>query len=135
MKKRTTKTKLSLPMSIAIATTATIVLLILFCAAYASLILNGALKNNDFKIAARVVVALSVFIGVRIVIRNNEKYIAATIFTICVLLLILCMAMIFKINISNLLIVLLFILLGIGCGLLFRNLKTKKSHFQKKPYR
>ena len=135
MKKGASIKKLSLPTTVAIAVTSMIALMILFCGACASLILKGIIKNTDLKIAARIFVAFTSFVGVKFVIRNNAKYLTLSIFTACMLLLMLIGTIILKINIGNFVIIVLFVMLGVASGVILDNIKPKKSRFQKKRYR
>ena len=135
MKKRANVKAHSLPMTITIAIATTIVLLMIFCAASASLILNGTLKNTDLKIIARIIVAVSAFVGVKIAMRNNSIYVSSVIFAICLVIFMISSSIVLKIKISNLIAVMPFILLGTGTGLLSKNIKPKKRHFSKKRYR
>ncbi len=137
MKTKVISKKMSLPVSVAISMSTTIILMLLACAAIASMIMSGNIQEEKTGIITKIILAIAVFVGnkLNISLEKQDRYIATGVYTGAVMLLCLVTGLIFRSRMANILISLLFVLCGAAVGILFGNKKVKKHAYSKKHYR
>jgi len=136
--KTTWKTqKLSIPVSLAISLGITVILALSACAIVASMVLGGKIREEQTGVILRVILAISVFIAVKInsVLRKEERWMLGGIYTAAVVLLTLILCMILGIKMKDYFTNMLFVLCGVGAGLLIGYKKPNKHAYQKRRYR
>jgi len=127
----------SAPMSLVISLASTVILALSACAVIATMILNGKIQEDMAGVVLRVILALSVFIGVKInsMLRKEDRLMLSGIYAVATLLLTLISSVVLGVRIKDYLINILFILCGVGAGLLIGYKKPKKHAYSKKRYR
>lgn len=137
MKNKVVSKKVSMPVAVGLSIGAAVILMLLSCAVIASMILSGNIQEDLTGIVVKFILAVAVFIGIKIniTLQKQDKYIAAGIYTGALSILILIAGVAFKIKVTNILMNMLFVFCGAGVGLLLVNKKIKKQTYSKRHYR
>lgn len=126
----------SLPESLAISLGVTVILALSACAIIATMILKGKIHEDMASVILRVILALSVLVGVKInlMMKKEDRFMFVGTYTVAVLLLTLIASIALDVKIKDFLVNMLFVLCGVGTGLLIGYKKTKKHAYSKKRY-
>lgn len=137
MKIKNSTTGTSVAVTLLLSVGATITLILVATGILASMILNENLQMRSAGIVIKIVLLLSVFAGMKIISFSQKQTISVTagIYAVSIILIWLIVGLLFKTAVHNLLPNTLFILLGIGAGLVPGISKGKKHKYRKKRYR
>lgn len=137
MKTKWMTKQVSVPLSMAISLGVTLILALLACAVIATMVLNGKIQEETTGVILRVILALSVFVGMKInlMLRKENRYMVGVIYTLAVVFVALISSVALDVRIKDDLVNMLFVLCGTGAGLLIGYKKPKKNSYSKNRYR